>query len=194
MADTFVMSARQAAELDHAFERNGWTPTDVKTLSKGGTLAEFRKVLLGHAIITALGHFIDCDADPYVPAGWKVFEHRKGGQFNFSAALVKFRLDSGQKNGEYIGGNKLCKKFLGKPILNANVLDYLLKNPDLIPEDWKRDENGNARYIFFWGTIYRYSYGHTCVRYLGWNDKWCWGAYWLDDEFGRDLHAALRVS
>lgn len=51
MSDTFIMSARQAAELDHALERNGLTPADVKLMSKGGTLGQFRKVLLGTATI-----------------------------------------------------------------------------------------------------------------------------------------------
>jgi len=37
--------------------------------------------------------------------------------------------------------------------MNANVLDYLLAHPELIPEDWKN------KYVFFWGTIYRYSSG-----------------------------------
>ena len=26
-------------------------------------------------------HLINCDADPYLRAGWKVEEHQKGGQF-----------------------------------------------------------------------------------------------------------------
>ena len=39
MSDTFIMSARQAAELDHALERNGWTPAEVKKLSQGDTPA-----------------------------------------------------------------------------------------------------------------------------------------------------------
>jgi len=34
------MSSRQAAELDYAFERNGWTASDVKKLSAGDTLAQ----------------------------------------------------------------------------------------------------------------------------------------------------------
>lgn len=49
--DTFVMSARQSAELDHAFERNGWTPGDVKRLSVGTTLADVLQVLRGNAEI-----------------------------------------------------------------------------------------------------------------------------------------------
>lgn len=45
MSDKFVMSARQAAELDHAFERNNWTPADVKRLSEGNVLTQVKKFL-----------------------------------------------------------------------------------------------------------------------------------------------------
>lgn len=51
MSDKFIMSARQAAELDHAFERNGWESADVKWLSQGSVLANVRKVKLGSASI-----------------------------------------------------------------------------------------------------------------------------------------------
>ena len=51
MSDTFIMSARQAAELDHALESNGLTPAHVKLMSKGDILARFRKVLDGSASI-----------------------------------------------------------------------------------------------------------------------------------------------
>jgi len=49
--DTFVMSVRQSAELDHAFERNGWTPGDVKRLSIGAMLADVLQVVRGNAEI-----------------------------------------------------------------------------------------------------------------------------------------------
>lgn len=45
----FVMSARQAAELDHAFERAGFTPQDVKKLSSGNVLTDVLQYLRGTA-------------------------------------------------------------------------------------------------------------------------------------------------
>lgn len=47
MTDTFVMSVRQSAELDHAFQRNGWTAADVKKLSQGRTLADVLRLIKG---------------------------------------------------------------------------------------------------------------------------------------------------
>jgi tetratricopeptide (TPR) repeat protein len=63
----------------------------------------------------------------------------------------------------------------GKPLLNANVLDYLLTHPAAIPENWKTDEVGRPRRISFWGTIYTIPGGspRLAVRYLYW-DKSAW--------------------
>ena len=58
---------------------------------------------------------------------------------------MALHLDKGQQNGKWIVGNALRKVLAGKPVLNANVLDYLLANSHLIPEEWK----GKA--TFFWG-------------------------------------------
>jgi hypothetical protein len=43
------MSVRQGAELDHAFERNGWTADDIKWLSKGDTLSTILGIRNGTA-------------------------------------------------------------------------------------------------------------------------------------------------
>jgi hypothetical protein len=108
---------------------------------------------------------------------------------------LQLYLDLGQKNGKYIEGNKLRKQLAGKPVLNANVLDYLLKNPQLIPDDWKKDGSGNTCYIFFWGTIYRVSGGYLFVRYLYWDvGRWQWFARWLVFDWGSGSPAALRAS
>lgn len=185
----FVMSSRQAAELDHAFERNGWSSQEVKILSSGDLLASIRQVILGHASITVIEHTIDCDAYPFVPDGWEVEGHQKGGTFKWNASQVELYLASGQKNGRVVEGNKLRKELTGKPTLNANVLDYLLAHPHLIPEEWK----GKA--VFFWGTVYRGSSGSLCVRYLCWlGSGWGWDDNWLDDGWYDDGPALVRAS
>lgn len=172
-----VMTSRQAAELDHAFERNGWTSADVKKMSEGETLAPLLSVINGFAEVN---HIIDCDVDPYIPDGWKVEEHKKGGQFEWNPRKIELYLSPSQKDGKYINGNKFYKELEDEPVLNANVLDYFLANPRLIPEEWKKDSNCNIRHIFFWGTIYRHSDGSLCVRYLCWDDgRWYWRYRWL---------------
>ena len=184
-----MLDVDQAGELKAAFRRGDLTNAEIKRLCEGDTLVQFRKVLLGHAAITVPEHLIDCDADPFLPDGWKVEEHQKGGQFKWDASQVNLWLAKGQQNGKWLEGNKLRKELAGKPVLNANVLDYLLKNPQLIPEEWK----GKA--IFFWGTVYRNRDGNLYVRCLFWyGDRWDWYIHWLDYDFNDNDPAALRAS
>ncbi len=108
-------------------------------------------------------HIIDCDVDPFVPKGWMIKKHRKGGQYAFDLSRIVFDL-MGEGRGH-------CRRVF----LNANVLDYLLAHQRLIPEEW-----GDQK-TFFWDTIYRDSNGSPCVRYLNWNeyDGWWWHYGWL---------------
>lgn len=179
-----------ASKLKQAVIRNGIADlADIDWLCEGENLANVRRVRLGHAVVTVPEHLIDCDANPFVPNGWKVEEHQKGGAFKWDASQVTLHLDKGQKNGSYVEGNKLRTLLAGKPVLNANVLDYLLANPHLIPEEWK----GKA--IFFWGTVYRDSSGDLYVRYLYWSGGgWRWRGDWLGGGWRGDYPAALRAS
>jgi hypothetical protein len=132
---------------------------------------------------------IDLDADPFVPDGWKVEKHIKGGQFAFDHAQVKLHLDAGQQGGKSIQGHKLRKRLEKEPVMNANQLDWYLANPQHIPEEWK------GKYVFFWGTIYRNRHGNLYVRYLAWDDgRWGWGSYWLDGDWNGNNPAAVRAS
>ncbi len=116
-------------------------------------------------------HIIDCNKSPFIPFNWlRVEEHIKCGQFTWNPEKVKFFLSANQKEGTSIEGNDLRKELKNKPVMNANLLDYLLDHPHLIPPEW-RFNKGNFRYIYFWGTIYT-SHAEThfdhklFVRYL----------------------------
>ena len=206
-----MLDVDQAGELKAAFRRGNWTNQEIKRLCEGDTLAQFRQVFLGNAAIvdrqqfdhlkalvevmisqSKTEHLINCDADPFLPSGWKgVEEHQRGGQLNWNKDVQKdaLFLASGQQKGSVLVGHKLRKELAGKPVLNANVLDYLLAHPELIPEDWK------GKYVFFWGTSYRGSVGGLFVRYLYWcGGRWCWSFYWLGRGWGADGPASLRAS
>ncbi len=149
---------------------------------------EFMKFLRNGARVQIIGNVIDCDAASFVPKGWSVEEHRKGGQFAWDPGKVSLYLSESQKNGSVISGNKLRKELQDKPVLNANVLDYLLEHPELIPEEWK------GKYIFFWGTIYRGSDGGLYVRCLSWDgERWSWGDRWLGRGWNADNPAAVAA-
>lgn len=131
---------------------------------------------------------VDLDAEPFVPDGWKVEEHTKGGQFSFDTSKVKFHFDDGQKNDKYIQGHKLRTQLKDVSVMNANLLDWYLAHPEHIPEDWK----GKA--VFFWGTVYRRRDGNSCVRFLCWNGgQWFWNARWLGNDWNGFNPVLVRV-
>ncbi|MCX6778728.1 MAG: hypothetical protein NTU97_00660 [Candidatus Magasanikbacteria bacterium] len=189
MKDKFTMSTGQADELAKALGRNGWTNADVKQACQGHVLGEMLSFLRGGADIVPLAlsatveklseHLIDTSAAPFLPEGWKVEEHKKGGQFLLDPTKVRLRLSHYQQGGRITSGYDLRKELAGIRVLNACVLDYLLAHPELIPESWK------SKYVYFWGTIYRGAGGNLYVRSLCWNDGgWYGSCRWL----GRDWH------
>lgn len=134
-------------------------------------------------------HIIDCDAAPFVPDDWTVEEHKKGGMLDLDKTKIELYLSRRQRRSEFVEGNKLRKELQDKPVLNANVLDYLLKHPFLIPEKWKGET------VFFWGTIYNCIRGgdYLCVRGLWWvGDRWDWRRRWLGE--GCSFPAAVSAS
>lgn len=180
-----MLDVGQAEELKLAFRRHDWTNANIKSLCEGDILGDVLKVVKGNAEIKFLEHLIDCDAALFVPSGWTVEEHKPGGLFKFDPTKISLYLSKKQKKG-VIGGHDLRKELAKMLTLNANVLDYLLAHPELIPEEWK----GKA--IFFWGTIYRLSHGSLFVRFLCWGgSRWHWSGGWLDNDFDSDGPAAL---
>ena len=165
-------------EVSIAAAKAGWEPSDFHKLSKDENLMRrILGVLYGtHEIQTK--DVIDLDADPRIPnEGWTVEEHKKGGQFTWDASKVQLFLHSKQQGGS-IEGNKLRKELADKPVYNANLLDYLLENPHLIPKEWE------GKTVVFWGTIYRDSLGRLFVKYLIWGGgPWSQDLCWLDYEF-----------
>lgn len=179
-----------ALELEDAAVRLGFTPGEIRTLAGRKDLLQLVRQALRGAI--GIGPVIDCDADPFLPRGWEGVEyHKKGGQLTLDMSNVRLHLSPNQMDGKCIEGNKLRRELASEQVLNANVLDYLLKpeNQHLIPEKWK------GKYVFFWGTIYRSSSGGLYVRYLCWNDgSWSRGYYWLDYNFHGSNSAAVLAS
>jgi len=164
----------QVHQLMESLEKAGWAPGDITRLGQFPDKEGLRRVLHGLSEITQVKHLINLDVSPFIPDGWKVKQHIEGGQFEWSPEKVKLYLSPNQQDGKIVEGNELRKELEGKPVFNANLLDYLLEHPNLIPEEWKR------KYIFFWGTIYHDSDGDLGVRCLGWGGgSWSWSDGWL---------------
>lgn len=189
MSNGFSMTTDQAHEVARAFGHNGWNSEQVKRACQGDLLKQVLDVLLGCAEIKPIEHDVDLGTTPLLPDGWKAQKHQKGKAAKLArrgdglyldGRKIEFRLSRSQREIGIIGGNELRKEVARLPALNANVLDFLLKNPHLIPDSWKTDTVGNTLHVYFWGTIYRNSGGDLCVRYLSWDgERWDWGYDWL---------------
>jgi hypothetical protein len=182
-------SEGQTHQLMNALEAAEFTAEDVTRLGQFSDLRGIRFAVRGQAEIVVTKHIIDLDADPFVPGGWTLEEHRKGGQFEWDSARVALYLSPEQQGRKVIKGDRLRDELKGKPVFNANLLDYLLANPQLIPEEWK------GKFVFFWGTIYRDSDGCLYVRCLFWGGgRWYWDGSWLDGDWGGYFPAAVPAS
>ena len=189
-----LFSIGQMNQLADALEAAGYDLSLVTAMrSQVGQLKQFRVVLAGQAQIVPKQHFINCDADPFLPDSWSVHEEnqlprRIRGTLEWNPAKVALWLSDEQSRGAVIG-EELKKELASQAVLPANVLDYLLANPHLIPEDWK------GKFVFFWGTIYRSRDDGLCVRYLSWRgDGWRWRYFWLDDHWRDHCPAAVLAS
>jgi hypothetical protein len=191
-----LYSIGQMNQVGDALENAGFTPAEVEKFRQFSNLSGIRALINGLAEIQVVKHVIDCDANPLIPYdGWNVEEHKKGGQFAWDPTKVTLHLSPNQAEGKSIAGNRLRKELESQPVFNANLLDYLVKHPHLIPEEWKQDEKGRTRYIFFWGTIYRDSDSLLFVRSLCWGGgRWRVGDFWLDGSFGVVNLAAVSAS
>lgn len=173
MSSLFSIGAMD--QLADALETAGYTRDDVTKLKQFGNLKGIKDVLFGKAEIQYPEHLINCEGAPFIPPGWSVAEHKRQGLWKWDPDII-LHLSKKQKKG-YISGNELRKELEKMLALNANVLDYLLVFPSLIPEEWK------GKNVFFWGTIYRSS-GSLCVRYLEWTGPgWTWCFKWVTGAF-----------
>jgi len=146
---------------------------------------------------------IDADLNPNVPSdlyltgegtehrkmGKITLEKREDGKLYANGIEVVRYLSPNQQNGKTIQGHKPPKELKVKKVLNACILDALLANPQLIPDDWK------TGVTYFWGTIFRSAGGNLFVKYLYWNgSRWDWHYDWLDDDWRSNNPAASLAS
>lgn len=201
MSGLETLDVGQANELKFAFHRNGWTDKDIKGICEGDILADIRRVIHGYAEIQEIKHVIDCDADSFVPEGWTVEEHQKGGLFRWDSAQVRFYLSDAQKGEGTIEGPELRAELVGKPVLNANVPDYLFTHQHLLFDPRSDLREWRGKIILFLGTVYRDQDGDLMVRsqYLqeaeGEGSRWEFGYWHLTSRHGYNcqIYVALRA-
>ncbi len=157
---------------------------EVKALSATLNLATIPRLPFAGAVV-----------DKHTGVGTVTIEKRADGQLYIDGKKVVLHLSERQLGGKWLKGHELRTELDGKPVLNATVLDFLEDHPDFIPDDWKQDGQGNTRFVYFWGTIYRDAGGHLYVRYLCWLvGQWRFSYDWLDVDWGGRRPAACLAS
>jgi hypothetical protein len=156
----------QVHQLMERFQSEGFTSEHLTLLGQYKNLGSIRDILEGRSEIKQIKFpEIDLDIIPSIPGFYSVAEHKKGGKWKYDPTKIGFYLSDKQRGGK-INGNDLRKELEGQPVMNANLLDFYLKNEHFIPSEWK------GKTIPFWGTTY-YSDG-LYVRCLYYGNHWDW--------------------
>lgn len=129
--------------------------------------------------------------------GFVEIELRPDDNLYIDGKKVVLNLSERQMNNNRVVAHELRMELAGgkQGLLNCNVMDCLLRYPELFPKHWKKDENGENRHIFFWGSIFQAARNTLFVRYLYWSAAGLVGRYlWLDIECNRqDWSASVIV-
>ena len=211
---TRTVSIRQSHAVMAILAQNvDWDSLDSGMLQEGiirdptGAGRQFTSFLRNGGKMVIKNHIINCGAFPFVPDGWRAEWHqwyqesaylkltREGDDLFLDGKKIAFHLSPNQMGDKSIRGENLRVELAKEPVLNANVLDYLLAHPDLIPDSWAVDDQGRTRYLFFWGTVYHRSDGRLCVRFLyRCGDRWRWGQFRLGNNWSVSSPAAVLAS
>ena len=155
---------------------------------------ELQRIVEGRKVVES-DYIIDFDATPSIPAGLSInaedqIVSRFRGKWTFNQKGLVAYLSKKQKKGGLIVGNDLKDELDGESVMGAQLLDFYLKHPHLIPDEYK----GKA--TFFWGTIYRDLIRVLCVRHLYQDGEgWASDYFWLGDYFGfGQAHPALLAN
>jgi len=116
-----------------------------------------------------MNRIIDLDTSPFIPTGWTLISHKKGGFFDLRNQKPKLHLFYHHSKPNPImagwtsGGDTTRTNALSLDLINVNMHDYLMKNPECVPFDPHLNVN-EQKMIVFLGTIYRDEDGNRCAR------------------------------
>ncbi len=99
-SEQFKLGVGAAHEFEIAFRKAGGTNSDFTRMTQNEErLRQILAIVRGAVKIEIVGRLIDCDADPFVPEGWSVEEHRKGGLIDLATMKLSLFLAEQQKKG-----------------------------------------------------------------------------------------------
>jgi hypothetical protein len=166
--DLETLDVGQANELKLAFRKHGFNNRDLKRLVEGDRLAEVLNYLKGFSAIRPIrGPNINCDIWPRIPEGMSAIEiHWKAGVISWNPGAFRLVYPRSESDRDLTGKTIRKELHVDRPA-NACVLDFLLANPDLIPDEWFHPHGEFGRlWVAFYGTIFRDTNDKQWVPYL----------------------------
>ncbi len=155
MDSDILLTLDQASGLELRMREAGFTTQDVESLCNSGMLQWLLPAIRGQAAVTNVRSVIDCDAAPLIPyLKWNVVKHIQRGKIPWDPSKFTLQLSQSQQKEEKVQALQIQSEMEGAQTENANLLDYLISHPYLIPEKWKKGKDGKIQYILFWATIY----------------------------------------
>src|SRR3989344_8189772 len=136
------------------------------------------KLWLKRVVLAVIDFSVPCKlpfngAERVSPAKSGIFElEKRDDDLYLDGVKLGLVLSENQKGGKVIVGHELRKEREAKGgNVSASVLDKCVERPELWPEAWKKDDQGNAIYVYFWDDIFRNpANDHLYVRYGYWNE------------------------
>lgn len=208
MANASEISVGLVHELAITGTKVGFEPKDFATLAHSEErMSSILGVLHGTHEIRPIDYVIDFNSPARLPFNGAVLEVHRGtgivklekkadGLYLDGKKLTLF-LSKKQKKGGVIEGNKLRIELekRGKNV-GAKLLDHFVEHPEMWPEEWKKDDQGNTLYVFFWDDIFRNpACGDLYVRCGCWRGGEVISGYdWLGDDWRGRSPAVSSVS
>ncbi len=121
---------------------------------------------------------------------------RRGNDLYLDGKKINLFFSEKQKSGIH-GGHDLRKELEARGgNVSASILDKCVENPALWPESWKKNDQGNTMYVYFWDDIFRHpTDGYLCVRCGCWGGgRVVSGCGWLVDDWLSDSPSASLAS
>lgn len=122
-------------QLGDALEQAGFFPADVTLLKQFKNLSSVKDLLQNQAQIVYREFLVNTNHLPVFPDEYSVIDHQKNGEILLSKdRLETLFLPKQNKEEEGILGAEILGLLNPKQKLNIAVADFLLKNPQTIPD------------------------------------------------------------
>src|SRR3989344_1484769 len=96
----FPLDVALASELKRSLGHNGWDEKLLIKAMSGNFLGKVRLALSGKAHIIEESPVISLDIPPLTPIGWRITEHRHGGQLRWDSSHLRLQPLKGEKDWE----------------------------------------------------------------------------------------------